>query len=231
MQIGATILQAGSSIQSASSAFQYVSSVGQQIYQLAVQLFNLIQNLILCAFGIKEWGFDFAPSKAQHERSKTISEVADEQIDHLSKIHGIVAEFNLVHGALYLGSGISGSLGIVGEFLNWGAAVPILQHIGAGLFIIVNFYALGQNMKLLDEAQKLSEEGTHPKLARKLKWSAVMGIINNVGYILSTILLFFPGTFYVGVALGVLAFLVGTVKIIYDYYYLNPDLAESIPNN
>lgn len=222
MQV-ATICQVAGNAQNISLAFQNGCSIVQKIYQFAQQHISLIQNLVLCAFGAKEVCFDFTSSKEQHEKYKTTSD----KVDHIAKILEIETGFTLVHGALYLGSGLSG---LLAEIFT-GIAVPIFQNIGAGLFLIVNMYSLEQNIERYYYAQKLADEGIHPKIANRIRISAAMGIINNIGYILSTIFLLIPGAFYVGVALGIFAFFVGTIKIIIDCFCLNPELEKIIPKD
>lgn len=180
--------------------------------------FSLAQNGLLIGFGVKDFA-DYVPARATHLKGHENAQV--------HKVHEVMAAYSLVHGIFYVAAGVIGAAACMHDlsWLNLGPALPFAQYVGAGLFFYVNLFSLQQNIKLFSLAQKLAKEGKFPALANRLRISAVLGIINNIGYIFATILSFFSGTLTVAIILGCFAFFVGTLKIIYDYFFLNPKLS------
>ncbi|MFQ5729582.1 MAG: hypothetical protein ACE5GN_04395 [Waddliaceae bacterium] len=213
-----------------------VSNIAAKVYQLTLRFFSLGSSAFLVGFGVKELFVDFVllRSRLKKKRSEarlfSIEEVADRAFYHLKKVENVFAEYSLIHGSLYLGSGIFGGLASMHD-LQWftlGRAMPFAKYLGSGLFLYLNLYSLEQNMKLFSHAQNMSKSGNSDlrSFANRLQASSVLGMINNIGYILAILTSFFPATLAIAIALAVFAFSVGTLKIIYDYCYVGPKFEQ-----
>ncbi|NGX41778.1 MAG: hypothetical protein K940chlam7_00050 [Chlamydiae bacterium] len=208
-----------------------ISFLAKKIYELTLHYFNMLQNLVVVAFGGKEMLADFVSTvvKAKGRTSPDIDR-GDFYSPHVRKVQNALTEFSLIHGLFYLGSGIAGAGAATHElqWLNLGLAYPVFQYVSSGLFLYVNLFSLEKNIQIYYHAHKMAETATGEKLsfANRLKLSAVMGIINNIGYVLATLFTFFPGTYVAAIVLACFSIFVGSVKIIYDYFCITPKISE-----
>lgn len=218
------------SVPSPTTWYGYAASILNRIYRITMHYFGIIQNAAMAGFGLKEVMIDYIPQqiKIQHNSKDKIpslvNQAASNNLQNLKSIQIINAEFSLGHGLLYLGTGTVGLVDAAHtlQWLNLGEAQPLVHHATIGLFLFANLFSLEQNIRLYSEAQKLPQS----PLANKLKISAVLGMINTLGYILSTLSSYFPGLEILYLILTCLALFVGCVKIIYDFFFLTPELKK-----
>ena len=98
------------------------------------------------------------------------------------------------------------------HLLNLGGLGPALKMTGWSLFLYANLYSLDQQIKIYCHAKELGG-----KLGHRNQVSAVLGMMNSIGYILATVFSLFKGTFAIAIALGVLAAFAGALKFFYDF--------------
>lgn len=110
-------------------------------------------------------------------------------------------EFATVHGSLFLTSGLVGL---------WGAAFKHLAAvaISEGAFVLANFVALKYHITLYLHAP-------NPTVVK----SAVLGILSNVGYIVSHAMLMIGFHSTIAMVVCCLALSMGGIKILYDILY------------
>lgn len=236
LPLGGSCICSNITMKSTFSMLEIVSTIATKIYELTLHYFGLLQNAFLVGFGVKDVLVDFIPMDIHLNKGRAqkkiilVNEIGNHYFYHLKKIQGILAEYSLIHGIFYLGSGLCGGLASLHDmqWLNLGIASPIARYLGSGLFLYANLYSLEQNIKLFYHAQKMSEKGKGEALtlANRLQVSAVLGIINNIGYIMATVFSLFPGTLSVAIALGCFAIFTGALKILYDYFYVNSKLNQ-----
>jgi hypothetical protein len=211
----------------------YASSIITRIYQLTVKHFSLLQNACVTGFGFKELLIDYIPQQINLNKHKNetgfslIEKTAKKKENHLQRIQAINTEFSFVHGLLYLGTGVSGGMVAAHElqWVNLGASLPYFHYAAAGLFLYVNFYSLEQNIKLFYHADQLLNEELYQELAQRIKVSSILGIINNIAYIITTICSFIPAQEILYLVLACFSIFTGSLKIIYDFFFLNPKLS------
>lgn len=192
-----------------------ILNLTERVWKLTLKYFNLIQAAGVLGFGAQEYGLGFLPTdinwkKEQDDKLHTLNPVKN--------IKAIQAEQCGVHGLLYLGSGVLCTAGELeaANFIDLGGAGPALLKSGWTLFLFANLFSLEQNIKLYHAALKVG--GT---LGHRLKVTAILGMINNLGYVLGTIFSFFPPTTAIAIALAILAIMAGTIKFFYDFFLIS----------
>ena len=199
----------------ASQAIVPILKLTERIWRLTIKYFNLIQAAGVLGFGAQEYGLGFLPNSIKWKIGQ------HEKVDGLNPVKKILAAQTSqcgVHGLLYLGSGALCTAGELeaANFINLGGTGPALLKSGWTLFLFANLFSLEQNIKLYQAATKI--EGT---LGHRLKATAILGMINNLGYVLGTIFSFFPVTTSIAIALAILAIMAGTIKFFYDFFLIN----------
>lgn len=195
-----------------------VIKLSERVWKLTLKYFGLIQAVGVLGFGAQEFGLSFLPNAIQW-RNKPDDRMQD--LAALRNITAIQTEQSGAHGLLYIGSGVLCTAGEleVANLVDLGGSGPALLKSGWTLFLFANLFSLEQNIKLYHAAMKI--EGT---LGHRLKVTAILGMINNLGYVLSTIFSFFPAMTAISITLAILAIMAGTIKFIYDFFLI------SIPN-
>ena len=197
-----------------------VKCITQRVFSLTLKYFGLLQSVGVLGFGLQEIGLGYLPVKwgwnVKAETSSGSQKIQNQQ--QVKNIQGIQAEQSGVHGLFYLGSGALCTLGEMeaASWLKLGGLGPDLIQSGWTLFLFANLFSLDQNLKLYNEADKLG--GT---LGHRLKVSAILGMINNLGYVIGTLCSFFQGTMAIGIILAILAIMAGTVKFFYDFFFVS----------
>lgn len=199
------------------SILSSISKLTQRVFLLTKKYFGIMQSAGVFGFGLQEIGLGYLPVKwSWNKENSSENDVQKIQSHRLIKdIKGIQAEQSGVHGLFYLGSGALCTLGEMegANLLNIGGVGPSIIQSGWTLFLFANLFSLDQNIKLYSTASKLG--GT---LGHRLKVSAILGMINNLGYVISTVCSFFQGTMAIAVILALLAILAGTIKFFYDFF-------------
>lgn len=195
-----------------------VIKLTDRVWKLTLKYFGLIQAVGVLGFGAQEFGLSFLPTAIRWKNEP------DERIQDLAavrKIMAIQAEQSGVHGLLYVGSGVLCTAGELeaSNLAALGGMGQALLKSGWTLFLFANLFSLEQNIKLYHAAMKV--EGT---LGHRLKVTAILGMINNLGYVLGTIYSFFPAMNAISITLAIFAIMAGTIKFIYDFFLI------SLPN-
>lgn len=129
--------------------------------------------------------------------------------------------FNVVHGSLYMGSGVLGSTAAMHK-LGWinigGLGLP-LEVASNCLFNFACLAALIHNIKIYRAAAKVPKYAPlHEKEAAwMLKKSAILGIISSLNYILAASLLIAGASATFALLFGCIAVFTGCLKILYDF--------------
>lgn len=206
-----------------------ISSIITRIYQLTIEHFTLLQNSFLAGFGVKELLIDFLP---QHLNSKpemrtfTLIGSPEASSKEFTRLKAINKEFSLVHGMLYLNCGTAGMLDALHEmgYVNFSSHEPLFNYMASGLFLFVNLYSLEKNIELYLQADLLGEDEKYDKLKNSLKISSVLGILNNLGYITVSLFSFFPMDEIFYLVLVCATIFAGCFKILYDFFFLTPEM-------
>jgi hypothetical protein len=191
----------------------------------AVRTLNLpVQNLGLGLYGAKELVFD---------RMKPFEEISDptakQKINklqifiynflHKREFEKIPFGFHPMHGALYLSSGVCG----LASCIEFGAS-KAFAFAGNGLFFMSNIITLDYNITLYEEADSIDLRNA-PKYVheavKRLKTSAIMGMIGSLGYILASISAISGIYLALTICLTGIAITTACIKILYDYFYLS----------
>lgn len=187
----------------------------ERVCILTLKYFNLMQAVGVLGFGAQEYALGFLPTSINWKSEQ------DDKISNLSavkEVRAIQAGQSGVHGLLYLGSGLlctAGELEAV-NLVGLGGAGPALLKSGWTLFLFANLFSLEQNIKLYHAAKKV--DGT---LGHRLKVTAILGMANNLGYVLGTLFSFFPQTTALAISLAILAVIAGSIKFFYDFFLIS----------
>ncbi len=198
--------------------FHTALDLTHRVFKYAMGCFGLVQNGSMIAYGVEEVAVGYLPSKFQSNNQKVA------QSPQLKKIEKIKADQYGIHGVAYIASGILGTLGGLESYklLSMGGFGPSLETAGWSLFLFANLYALERNIKIYQEAEKLG--GT---LGYRYQVSAILGMVNALGYIFATLFTVIPGTQMVALALALLAIFAGTIKFFYDFFQLASETSLS----
>jgi hypothetical protein len=163
--------------------------------------FWLLRNVATCTMGTKEMVLDRATTPPSPVSITQIRSIRDPIVWLIQKIwlsHQYAREFYSLHGLLFF---TSGAAGLYGGYFHRAAAIAISE----GAFVLANLVALKYHITLYRYTTDSSE-----------KKSALLGILSNVGYIISQAMLLIG--FHATLALVVccLALTMGGIKIFYD---------------
>lgn len=175
------------------------SQIVSKMIELTRQHFKILESVGLTGMGSKEIAFNATVgSKSQ-------------------KI------YFLAHGALFIASGLTSALIAANQyqFIQISKWVQLLSLTGNGLFLAANLLALYQNIESYKNALKLETSGLIQDLekARHMKYSAVLGIMNSLGYLMVPIATLFHAPLAFAIIFGCIAVSTGCLKILYDFYY------------
>lgn len=130
-------------------------------------------------------------------------------------------QFHIIHGALFLGSGIAGTVAALhqlGKIHLSGSAFAIFNHLEMGLFLSGCFGALYYNIReyqrVTDPASKLSAVQMQQQTL-----STIVGIISSIDYILWGALTIIGAPAAIALVFGLIGLSTGCFKILYDYYH------------
>lgn len=131
--------------------------------------------------------------------------------------------FNVLHGILYLGSGLSYALSAMPKIQNMHLYVNVLNSTGNGLFILANIFSLEYFIKACQESSDILAREHHEiqrQAAERIKTSSILGIFNSAGYLLAPAAILINAPASLAIIFGLIAVSTGCIKIFYDYYYL-----------
>ena len=117
------------------------------------------------------------------------------------------------HGVALIGSGILTSV----DYAFVDRATPLFASIGRAaniLFIYASLLSLEENIRIYNQAKNLEDKTA----AHQLRCSAVLGIINTLGYIASGVLLVLGLSTTLALVIGIIAAFTGGLKVLYDLY-------------
>lgn len=183
--------------------------ISVKIQAAATGLFNGCTSLYLCGFGTMELGQTIKKTDFPEKLIATEHKV----------INASSAYLNL-HGGLMLGSGTFGLMdtlqgfGVV-DFCNFAQAVSAAS---CTLFLCANIVGLDESVRLLNELMNTdwSKTNINDQELKWLKQSAFWGILNNLGYILTSASLLLGGATAITILLAALSCCAGGVKILFD---------------
>lgn len=121
--------------------------------------------------------------------------------DSLRSMKGDAREYFTIHGALFIASGAFGIIGVVYKH-----AISVI--LGQGFFLVANLIALEYNGELYRKTDNPA-----------VKKSALLGILNNLGYIFTVALAWIGVHGAITLLVGCLAVSTGCLKMLYDFLY------------
>lgn len=192
-------------VQPCITSFMNSCPLVQRIVDFSIGHFLLIENTFVCGLGIKELVVD----RVKYERSKEMQNLTNslclaiEEFELAANMTADVSptehrEHYEVHGGLF---SASGAIGI----LNALYAKTMLAVISQGLFTFANVIAFKYHIVLFRAA-------SDPQTRK----SAAIGLLSNVGYIMSTALVLVGASATMVMLLGCFAVTTGGIKIVYD---------------
>lgn len=204
-----------------------LATCAQKVAGFAGKYLNLFQWACLGTYGLKEILFDrIKPVKQKiqnlfnlrKDRVKECAQAILVKNDQIGKI-----PFNVAHGTIYAASGVAGGIAALNHlnFINIGSAVSFpLECVGNGLFGIASFLTVIQNVRLYIAATKIEADASKEEIeaVKKIKISAIMGIISGLNYIVTAALLLCGVGATIALVFGLIGLVTGCIKILYDYY-------------
>lgn len=172
-----------------------------KLIEFAKNYFLFISNLCLVGLGLKDYT---AVALGQKSHFPSVKEF-------FSNLYSGIGNLKLIQGSSFVASGVCGALSFYypSFFLDFGAS---------GLFLIGNVVALKNNVELYLCGSQLENR----EQGKAMMHSAILGIINNINYIMIPLITVFGGPVAAAIFFGCIAVTTGCIKIVYDYLYLRP---------
>ena len=130
-------------------------------------------------------------------------------------------EFLDLHGTLMMATGISSILEALNGFgvINYGELSNFICGAGSAFFLYANIFALEENIRAYQglKAIELENAVLDQNKHNWQKFSAVWGIMSNIGYITATSALLFSAPTAIALTIGVVAAFSGGLKIVSDF--------------
>ena len=138
------------------------------------------------------------------------------------KVRSSIADLSIVHGMYYAGMGAFGGLTSLQDFglVNLGITYTGLDKLSWVCFLCANIYMLQESVRMYLDVQDMED---HPTVD-KIRLSAVMGIVNSLGYCMTAAVVLFGGPAAAALVLGGISVTVGCIKILYDHFVLSRSL-------
>lgn len=180
--------------------------VACKLIEFAKTYFLFISNLCLVGLGLKDY------TAVALDRKHDLPSIKE---FFLNLQAGVLAgDLKLFQGSCFVASGVCGALSFYypSFFLDFGAS---------GFFLIGNLFALKNNVELYMHGTQLANERENQELGKTMMRSAVLGIINNINYVMIPLITAFGGPVAAAIFFGCIAVTTGCIKIVYDYLYLH----------
>lgn len=195
---------------------QYFNRAAVECSSLYRKVEPLIYPCFAAGCGIFHCGYGAVELLQSHTTSQTqrIS-VASQEALSPSK------DFLDLHGTLMTATGISSALEALNAFgvISYGELSSFICGAGSAFFLYANIFALEENIRVYQglKAQELENTVLDQNKHDWQKFSAVWGIMSNIGYILATGALLFSAPTAIALAIGVCAAFSGGLKILSDF--------------
>lgn len=185
-----------------------------KLIEFAKTYFLFISNLCLVGLGFRDY---ITVAVGEKPNFPSVKEIFKNICSGIAS-----GEFKLIQGSCFVASGLCGALSFYypSFFLDLGAN---------GLFLIGNLVALKSNIELYLHGSRMaaSNEMLIREKGKVLMHSAIMGMINNINYIMIPLITAFGGPVAAAIFFGCIAVTTGCIKILYDYMYLRNTTAVS----
>jgi len=185
--------------------FLTLPPVAFTIKYLTTPHFRLLQGLFLCGYGMKEILFD-RTSEPDSSLCRRICRACCSCFNRLR----IVADSNIQHGLLFVGSGLAGAAVALHQLekINVGSLLTVAEGLDLGLFLAACLVGLRYNvLKYSDPSSSLQE-----------KKSAVLGIISNLNYLFWGLCPILGASATFALVFCGIALTTGFLKILYDFF-------------
>ncbi len=206
------------------------SAITGTILTIAAKYFGLAQGIACFGYGAKEIVFD---GIIKDYKLAALGENPTWQERTIHKIRSMMVHILEAHGILYAVSSIASVCSELNNLnvISLGALQPIAVFTGNILFLGACALSIGAEILLFKEAIDFSKRETleEKHVAVCLKTSSILGILGNVGYIISVGTIMLGGGTTLAVIFGVIAIAIGCIKMLYDYKRLEPAL-EAVNN-
>ena len=185
------------------TSFVNTASYFDRISNVVSPYFKLGTGIGLCAQGLNETCNPFFSNRSNVKTP----------LNSCHKIELPSNNYQQVHGVALIGSGILTSV----DYSFVDRATPLFASIGRAaniLFIYASLLSLEENIRIYNQAKNLEDKTA----AHQLRCSAVLGIINTLGYIASGVLLVLGLSTTLALVIGIIAAFTGGLKVLYDLY-------------
>lgn len=194
-----------------------------KIVLIAQKHFHLGENSFMTAYGLKEMIFDKPQTKPLNTSATAVQQV----VYHFFQARQIdVAPFSpsQMHGIYYISAGLLGGITTLQSYgiADLGLASPLLSSLSHTFFGCANWHNLLYHVQCFHDADLLASDRSQPtqEAVRRIKASAVLGIISSVGYLATLAASLFGPFAWIPMIFGGVAMLTGCIKILYDFFWL-----------
>lgn len=178
--------------------------IARKVWELKLQHLVLLQKGFISLCGVKELAVDRVHyNRAEQLLNHPERRLTEQAFQYLYSSHKTNREFYEVHGFMFAGSGVMGIFAVLFK-------MNTLEAISNGLFTFSNFIALQYHIILIRNSTE-----------QHIRKSAAIGIVSNLGYIISSALITMGPWPTLALIFGILAVCAGSIKIIYDALLLS----------
>lgn len=206
-----------------SSTWSFVSSLTTKIYNAALHYFKLLEGLGLIGCSVKELLVDYLPLSLRMSKKNVNYRIQGITESHFSNIQSTISTQFLGRGIFYGVSGTLKTCAFFDQLQLLGLGKPLFTFGGLGFFLLGCFFSLERNIKIFQEAEKMEKDAwcvTEQNIAQRIKFSAILGMISDLSYIVSTLLSLFSFGMAIYIILGSFALFSISLKNIYDFFFL-----------
>lgn len=192
-----------------------VQQASSKIIEFAKTYFLFISNICLVGLGFRDYT---AVALGAKPAPPSFSEFFN------NFFQGILSgNLKIIQGSCFVVSGVTGAI----TFFN---PSSLLAASSSTLFVAGNLLALASNIETYIQAVRLSEshDSADQKRARSMMYSAILGMINNINYIMVPLVTLFGGPVALAIFFGGIAVTTGCIKILYDYFYLRTQYPSQV---
>lgn len=194
-----------------------------KVLRFAKEYFFIGQNIFMIFFGVKELIFDRAQQLTSPLEGTKIQLTVRRFFLAKEIQEGRSLTNAQMHGIYYSSAGLCGGVASLQTYgwCNLKSAFPVLSGLSDAFFGCANWNNLLYHIRCYQEANLLTGKGKEEALAAKrIKTSAVLGIISNVNYLISISSFLFGPISWLPIVFGGVAMLTGCIKILYDFFFL-----------
>jgi len=197
--------------------------IALKVLHFAREHFFAGQNMFMILFGLKELIFDRAQPWTKPLAGTKVQQAVRAFFRRIEGSEGRSLTNAQMHGIYYSSAGLCGGAASLQTYglCDLKKGFPALSGLSDAFFGCANWNNLLYHVRCYQEANLLMGRGKEEEIAAKrIKTSAVLGIISNVNYLISISSFLFGPLNWLPIVFGGVAMLTGCIKIIYDFFFL-----------